>query len=61
MKNITRRNKIYMMMLKGLILLVLALFSSCSKKKERIYREEITGLFDTVHILVGYDKSEEDL
>ena len=60
MKNITRRNKIYMMMLKGLILLVLALFSSCSEKKERIYRDEITGLFDTVHILVGYDKSEED-
>ena len=58
MKKITEKNR--MMLYKGLILLVLALFSSCSEKKEKMYREEITGLFDTTHILVGYDKNEKD-
>ena len=52
MKNITKNIINY----KGLILLVLVLFSSSNR--EKLYREEITGLFDTTHILVGYDKNE---
>lgn len=52
MKNIIKNIINY----KGLILLVLVLFSSCNR--EKLYREEITGLFDTTHILVGYDKNK---
>lgn len=43
----------------GLGLLILILFSSCFKK-EKIYREEIDGYFDTIHILTGYSKSEKE-
>lgn len=41
----------------GLVLFILALFSSCKEKK---YTETVDGLFDTNHILVGYAKNEKE-
>lgn len=45
----------------GLGLLILILFSNCYKfNKEKIYKVEIDGYFDTVHILSGYDANEKN-
>ncbi|MDO5089578.1 MAG: FAD:protein FMN transferase, partial [Leptotrichiaceae bacterium] len=44
----------------GLLMLILALFSNCLDKKERLYTETIDGLFDTTHILTGYARSEKE-
>lgn len=44
----------------GLLIFILALFSNCSDKKEKLYTETIDGLFDTTHILTGYARSEKD-
>lgn len=42
----------------GLILLLLALLSSCGKEKK--YTETVDGLFDTEHVLVGYAENRAD-
>ncbi len=44
----------------GLLLFALALFSSCLGKNEKIYTKTVEDLFDTVHVISGYDKSEKD-
>ncbi len=44
----------------GLIFLISVLIFSCSNNKEKIYTETVDGLFDTVHVISGYDKSEKE-
>ncbi|RRD41050.1 FAD:protein FMN transferase [Leptotrichia sp. OH3620_COT-345] len=44
----------------GLLVFILALFSNCSDKKEKLYTETVDELFDTTHILTGYAQSEEE-
>ncbi len=41
-----------------LVFFALALFSSCLRKEEKMYTETVEGMFDTVHIISSYDKSE---
>lgn len=41
-----------------LLFFALALFSSCLRKEEKMYTETVEGMFDTVHIISSYDKSE---
>lgn len=43
----------------GLIFLISVLIFSCFNNKEKIYTETVDGLFDTVHVISGYDKSEQ--
>ncbi len=43
----------------GLMLLALALSSSCMKNSEKMYTETIDGLFDTTHVISGYDMDEK--
>ena len=44
----------------GLIFLISVLIFSCFNNKEKIYTETVDGLFDTVHVISGYDKSEKE-
>ena len=44
----------------GLIFLISVLIFSCFNNKEKIYTETVDGLFDTVHVISGYDKSEQE-
>lgn len=44
----------------GLIFLISVLIFSCFNNKERVYTETVDGLFDTVHVISGYDKSEQE-
>ena len=42
----------------GLIFLISVLIFSCFNNKEKVYTETVDGLFDTVHVISGYDKSK---
>ena len=44
----------------GLIFLISVLIFSCFNNKEKVYTETVDGLFDTVHVISGYDKSEQE-
>ena len=44
----------------GLIFLISVLIFSCFNNKEKVYTEIVDGLFDTVHVISGYDKSEQE-
>ena len=45
----------------GLVFLISVLIFSCfNNDKEKIYTETVDGLFDTVHVISGYDKSEKE-
>lgn len=44
----------------GLIFLISVLIFSCFNNKEKLYTETVDGLFDTVHVISGYDKSEQE-
>ena len=44
----------------GLIFLISVLIFSCFNNKEKVYTETVDGLFDTVNVISGYDKSEQE-
>ena len=44
----------------GLIFLISVLIFSCFNNKKKVYTETVDGLFDTVHVISGYDKSEQE-